>query len=51
LYYRSDWNIYHAVNIVHAANRRITIAAFWPPKPKLVDTATFTGISRAVFGT
>ena len=28
----------------------MTIAAFWPPKPKLVDTAILTGISRAVFG-
>ena len=29
----------------------ITSAAFWPPKPKLVDTATRVAVSRAVFGT
>jgi hypothetical protein len=33
-------------------NRRITSAAFCPPKPKLVDSAVRTGTpSRAVFGT
>lgn len=29
----------------------ITSAAFWPPKPKLVETAMRAGISRAVLGT
>jgi len=28
-------------------NRRMTRAAFWPPNPKLVETAVFTGTSRA----
>ena len=31
--------------------RRITSAAFWPPKPKLVETATSTRLSRASLGT
>jgi hypothetical protein len=29
----------------------MTSAAFWPPKPKLVETPTLTGISRALLGT
>jgi hypothetical protein len=35
----------------HPAKRRITSAPFWPPKPKLVDTAVQTDTSRALFGT
>ena len=35
----------------HFLKLRITRAAFWPPKPKLVETAVRTGISRAVLGT
>ena len=33
------------------ANCRITKAAFWPPKPKLVEMAVRTGTSRALLGT
>ena len=29
----------------------MTRAAFWPPKPKLVEMAVRTGKSRALFGT
>jgi hypothetical protein len=32
-------------------SRRMTRAAFWPPKPKLVDRAVRTGTSRAALGT
>jgi hypothetical protein len=39
------------MNFRYPAKRRMTKDAFWPPKPKLVETATFTGISRAVLGT
>jgi hypothetical protein len=35
----------------HPANRRITMAAFWPPKSKLVEMAVRNGTSRAQFGT
>ncbi len=31
--------------------RVITSEAFWPPKPKLLEMAVWTGISRAVLGT
>jgi hypothetical protein len=37
--------------LLHPANRRMTSAAFWPPKPKLVDSPIRTGISRAQLGT
>jgi len=36
---------------INYRNCFITSAAFWPPKPKLVETATRAGISRAVLGT
>jgi len=35
----------------YARKRRRTRAAFWPPKPKLVDTAVSMRISRALLGT
>jgi hypothetical protein len=36
----------------HESQRRITIVALWPPKPKEFETATFrSGTSRASFGT
>jgi hypothetical protein len=45
----APWRL--GVRFFHPAKPRITSAAFWPPKPKLVETAVRTRISRAQFGT
>ena len=36
---------------VYPSNFRKTRQAFWPPKPKLFFSATFTSAWRALFGT
>ena len=41
----------NAVSLLPTQTRVMTSEAFWPPKPKLLEMAVSSGISRDVLGT